>query len=154
MRTSEVEEAHRMGCKRTIDKRLFAIILICSLASFGCSSPATEIKLVLDQYDQINKDYVTLMKQRHKEKGLVSFDEDLKVLQDRCKKIGKIDLSKTPTDFRPPFTRVALLNCDARGIEDLTFYDGDPKARSSQDAIRDLETISARYGHNYKHTPY
>lgn len=141
-----------MKRKLTDSKLAIIFLLFIGLGNFGCSSPATEIKLVLDQYDQINKDYVSSMKQLHKEKRLDSFQQDMTLLKDRCGKIGKIDLSKTPDDFQVSFKKVALFGCEVNRFEDMATYEGDPKTKLFNEAERELETISARYGYNYKHS--
>ncbi len=136
----------------TSNKLAITLLLFLCLGNFSCSSPATEIKLVLDQYDQINKDYISSMKQVHKEKRLDSFQQDMSLLKDRCAKIGKMDLSKTPDDFQVSFKKVALFGCEVNRFEDTVTYQGDPKTKLFNEAERELETTSARYGYNYKHS--
>ena len=140
-----------MESRSKIVKKFLAIIILFCLADFGCrSSPAGEVKLVLDQYDEINKDYVVSMKEYHKEKRLDSIQRDLGMIKDRCAKIVKIDLSRAPSDFNKAFSNLASFGCDAKSIEDMTTYEGDPKTRLFHVAERDLETLSVKYGYNYK----
>ena len=123
------------------------------LIGFSCrSNPGEKIKLVLDNYDQSIKDYDSSMRQMYKDDPNVSFQKSLKPLKDVCDKVSKIDVSETPPDFRAAFKKLNSLNCDDKNSPaDLTTYEGDPKTKVYNNAKRELEEISAKYGYIYKH---
>lgn len=138
----------------TLDQRrlIFVLVALAASISFGCTNPATEIKIVLDQYDQINQDYFASMKQLHKDGRPDTFSQDLALLRDRCSKVRRLSLEKTPADFQAAFNKVAYSGCENKSIADMTTYEGDPRTKLFREAEKDLELVCSRYGYDYKHS--
>jgi len=141
-----------MKNKKPIIKTSVCYFLL--LISFGCSSnPSEKIKLVLDNYDQINKGFDSSMRQMYKNNPNVSFQQSLDAIRSRCDKVNKIDTSETPPDFSITLKKLISLDCDNKNSPaDLVTYEGDPKAKAYHNAERELEEVSAKYGYVYKHS--
>lgn len=140
-------------------KLMFKTFICCLLlvVGFSCHStnPREKIKIVLDKYDQINKDFDSSMREMHKNNPKdVSFQQIMDALKRRCDKVNKIDTSETPPDFRAALKKMISINCDnLNSAADFTTYEGDPKKKAFHEAERELEEVAAKYGYDYKHPP-
>lgn len=140
------------------NKKLLIKTSICCfllLIGFGCrSNPREKIKLVLDNYDQINKDFNSSMRQIYKTNpGDDAFLKSFYAVKSRCDKVNKIDTSETPPDFRTALKKLNSIDCDnLNSPADLGTYEGDPKTKAFHNAERELEETAAKYGYVYKHS--
>lgn len=135
--------------KLKIKALVFCFFLLFSLS---CSlDPKEKIKVVLDNYEQINKDFDVSMREMHKNNPNVSLLQSLDAAKNRCDKLNKINTSETPTDFHAAFKKLVSIGCDnLNSPADLVTYEGDPKIKAFHDAEREIEEVSSKYGFNYK----
>lgn len=135
-------------------KTLVCIFLL--LAVCGCR-PNSEvqkekIKSVLDNFDQITKDFESNMKSYMQQAGKdVSFKKIMDDTKNMCGKLDKIDTSETPSDFQTTFKKLNSTQCDnLNSPED--FVASDSKTKAYNNAMRELEEVSAKYGYVYKYS--
>lgn len=149
-----MESAHFIKKKKFFvgKSHILGLFFLISISNFGCRNPASEIKLVLEQYDQINQDYFSSMRKLHQDNRSDTFLQDLALMKDRCNRVRNLDISRTPSDFVAAFNKVAFSGCENKTITDMTTYEGDPKTRMFRDAEKELESVCSRYGYIYKHS--
>lgn len=142
------------------NKQILINTIVCSLVLIfvsGCSSNSEnyreKIKLALDNHNQITKEYDSYMRQMAKDNPGLSDESSLNSARNSCLRLNKIDISETPLDFQTAFKKRISIECDnLNSPADQVIYQGDPETKALNDAMRQLEEVSAKYGYVYKHS--
>jgi predicted negative regulator of RcsB-dependent stress response len=125
---------------------------------FGCNSSSEKnkekIELALDKYDQITTDYDSYMRQMEKDNpGKISQESAFNSAKNTCLRLKGIDISETPLDFQAAFKKSISVDCDdLKSPTDQVIYEGDLKKKEFDDALQQLEKVSAKYGYDYKYS--
>lgn len=137
--------------KTVISGLLVALILCCNSRSENFKE---KIKPALDNYHQITNDYESYMRQMAQDNpGQISLQSELNSAKNTCLRLNGIDVSETPPDFQTAFKKRISLECDSlNSLADQVTYEGDPKTKAVNNAIRELEDVSAKYGYTYKNS--